>query len=1372
MNDEKSPKNQQTLSSPMQDLLQVVIEQSPVALALCDREMHYLLVSQCWLEDYGFKHDIIGQSYYNTFPNLPSHWHDVHQRCLAGGAAEQGQAEPLQLLDGRTEWVEWEVKPWHADTGEIGGVILHSRFVSDRIKAEISWADVFHCSPSMICIAGFDGYFQHLNPTWEENLGWSEEELKSKPFLEFVHPDDREATVKTTNNIAAGQKIVSFENRYLCKDGTYKWLLWTSTALLEQERTCAVARDITDRKEAEVQLQHHQDLLQQVFDTIPHWLFVKDQQGIYILVNRALAEGLGMTPDEIIGKSDRALFLNSSQIERFQQENLEVLTTLQEKIIPEDFVTLANGQTRRMETVKRPLFLPGNPTPHVLISTTDITQRKEIEQALLQSDRRYQILAETSPVGIFHTDRDGLCIYGNQQACILTGLTPQAILGTGWFAAIHPKDRRRILREWRRMEVDSLLHEHHLFQSEFRFVRPDGSIRWIYAQACAIGDSQDRDRITGYVGTCTDITDRKQIENALRTSEQDLRTIFNGVYDAIFIHDLEGNILEVNDRTLSLFGVTHQEASQYAISDYTASPADLECLPEIWHRARTGEELQFEWISKRPKDGVAFDVEVRLRRIILHDQTVILATVRDITERKKAEKEMQKLAALVENSSDFIGITTLEGQSVFLNAAGRELVGLESLEAAQKYTLADYLPLEDRQMFERDILPTLLEIGAWRGEFRFRNFATQQIIPVDSTLFTIRSSQTGEPLAFASITRDLSDRKRVSEELTRYKQAVDSASDAIAIANASGSVLYINRAFSQLYACKTVSQLRRWGGISSLFNDPSAIQGLFTTVMSGRTWSHEVEQQSLTGETLQVFLRANAILDKHQDIVGLVTIATDISDRKEAEIALLESKQRLQEQVERERLLNSLSHQIRSSLETPEQDIIELALHKIRHFLNIDQVYFVLYLKTEAGEYWDVVNESRAEGISSIIGRYPISSIGSLAERIFQMEMIREPDTNQVKDPKFRQLLEKLKIKSVLNIPIRISADTIGIIGCNQTRSIRPWRDPEVELLVAAIGQLAIAINQSQLFARATESAAIARGKAEELEETLRELRRTQTQLIQTEKMSSLGQLVAGVAHEINNPVNFIYGNLNHADNYLRDVLGLLELYQIHYPQPVPEITEEMDAIDLTFLLEDLPKLFTSMQTGADRIREIVISLRTFSRMDESEKKSVDIHAGIESTLTILQSRLKAKSDRPAIEVIREYADLPKIECYAGQLNQVFMNILSNALDALEECDRTNEEAQDRLSTIRIRTQLTDNQKLEISIADNGSGIPEEIQQRLFDPFFTTKEIGKGTGLGLSISYQIVTEKHGGTLECISTLGQGTEFLITIPSKIKSLDIN
>ncbi|MBD2614064.1 HAMP domain-containing protein [Nostoc punctiforme FACHB-252] len=290
-----------------------------------------------------------------------------------------------------------------------------------------------------------------------------------------------------------------------------------------------------------------------------------------------------------------------------------------------------------------------------------------------------------------------------------------------------------------------------------------------------------------------------------------------------------------------------------------------------------------------------------------------------------------------------------------------------------------------------------------------------------------------------------------------------------------------------------------------------------------------------------------------------------------------------------------------------------------------------------------------------------------------------------------------------------------------------------------------------------------------ELKNTLEELQRTQSQIIQTEKMSSLGQLVAGVAHEINNPVNFIHGNLIHVEQYTQDLLAILQLYQQHNSNAAPEIQIAAEEMDLEFLLQDLPKVLSSMKVGTDRIRQIVLSLRNFSRMDEAEFKRVDIHEGIDSTLMILQHRLKGKPQQPEIEVIKDYGNLPLVECYAGQLNQVFMNILVNAIDALEEnhVQRNHQQSQDNSHQIIIRTSVMNSTWIKIAIADNGVGISQELQQRIFDPFFTTKPIGKGTGMGMSISYQIITEQHGGKLECCSTLGKGTEFIIQIPVRRK-----
>jgi two-component system, NtrC family, sensor kinase len=322
------------------------------------------------------------------------------------------------------------------------------------------------------------------------------------------------------------------------------------------------------------------------------------------------------------------------------------------------------------------------------------------------------------------------------------------------------------------------------------------------------------------------------------------------------------------------------------------------------------------------------------------------------------------------------------------------------------------------------------------------------------------------------------------------------------------------------------------------------------------------------------------------------------------------------------------------------------------------------------------------------------------------------------------------------------------------TSNISPIKDADGNLIAVA------GIARDTTDRKAAEAAL--QQKAEDLEQALKQLQSAQSRMIQTEKMSSLGQLVAGVAHEINNPTSFIYSNIEPAENYIEDLLHLINLYQQQYPHPVSCIQDEIEAIDLEFLMADLPKLLSSMKMGAERIKQIVLSLRNFSRMDEAEFKAVNIHEGIDSTLVILEHRLKTQPERPAIAIVKKYGLLPPVECYPGQLNQVFMNILGNAIDALEETCLINQEPAIAISTEAFADEVT------IRIADNGVGIPQEVLSRLFDPFFTTKSVGKGTGMGLSISYQIITEKHGGSLRCVSQPNQGAEFIMTIPLRQKN----
>ncbi|HEY9615627.1 MAG TPA: ATP-binding protein [Microcoleaceae cyanobacterium] len=361
-------------------------------------------------------------------------------------------------------------------------------------------------------------------------------------------------------------------------------------------------------------------------------------------------------------------------------------------------------------------------------------------------------------------------------------------------------------------------------------------------------------------------------------------------------------------------------------------------------------------------------------------------------------------------------------------------------------------------------------------------------------------------------------------------------------------------------------------------------------------------------------------------------------------------------------------------------------------------------------------------------------------------------------------------VSALIAVPMQVKEQVIGAIVLSHDPAIT-YTTHDLKLLTIFASQAAIAIEKALLYEQSCMAALSAQIQAQQLQQALQELKHTQTQLIQTEKMSSLGQLVAGVAHEINNPINFIGGNLAPASEYAQDLLSLLLLYQQCYPQPLAIIQEHIAAIDLDFLATDLPKLLSSMRLGVDRIQKIVSSLKNFSRLDQAELSQVNLHEGLDSTLLILQHRLKANGRQIGIQIVKEYSDLPLVECYAGQLNQVFMNLISNAIDALEEsidhCAvvKLSPEAAGScpLPTIWICTEQSAPDQVVIRIRDNGTGIPVDVQEKLFDAFFTTKPIGKGTGLGLSISHQIVVEKHGGSLQCSSRSGEGTEFVIALP---------
>jgi signal transduction histidine kinase len=405
----------------------------------------------------------------------------------------------------------------------------------------------------------------------------------------------------------------------------------------------------------------------------------------------------------------------------------------------------------------------------------------------------------------------------------------------------------------------------------------------------------------------------------------------------------------------------------------------------------------------------------------------------------------------------------------------------------------------------------------------------------------------------------------------------------------------------------------------------------------------------------------------------------------------------------------------------------------------------VLELEASAGMYTHTNG-----GHSRIpVGKYKIGLIAQ--ERLPHL-------TNNVQtDPRIgdREWAKREGMVGFAGYPLIIGGQLVGVLAVFTRHQIA---DNVLETLAFIARQIALGIKRKRNEAEINQ-------KSIELSQALQDLQLAQLQLVQNEKMSALGNLVAGVAHEINNPVGFISGNILPAYEGVQDLFNLIDLYQENFPNPGSVIESEIETIDLEYLRADLPKLIYSMKEGVQRIRDISNSLRTFSRADTDYKVSFNIHDGLDSTILILKHRLKANENRPAIEIIKNYGNLPLIECFPGQLNQVFMNLLANAIDALEESNtgRSFAEIKDNPNCITITTKLTDDSKVNISIQDNGVGMSEEVKQKIFDHLYTTKIVGKGTGLGLAIVQQIIIDKHGGSIDVNSILGEGAEFLITIP---------
>jgi PAS domain S-box-containing protein len=814
-----------------------------------------------------------------------------------------------------------------------------------------------------------------------------------------------------------------------------------------------------------------------------------------------------------------------------------------------------------------------------------------------------------------------------------------------------------------------------------------------------------------------DSSDRKAAEAELRQSQQQLQLALRAAQMGFWSWDMATNTIHWPAETETMFGLEPGSfgGTLEAFLDQL-HPDDWERTSLAVERALAGDDkYQVEYRSIFP-DGTIhwFEAHGDVLRDEQGNPTSMIGVAREISDRKQAQKEQARLLAILEATSDFVGTVDPSGQVLYINQSGRQMLGLTPEEAIAHRSLRQSHPDWVNQLILTQGLPEAMRSGSWLGETAILGKNGQEI-PVSQLILSHRS-ETGEIEYFSTIARDISEQQAVLRDRERQENALRFIVEGTvsktgneffrACVQHLAELFQVQYAFITELADDTFSQSRMlalWTGerftdpyefyltgtpCNIVFQEscaifPDALQSRFPDADMLATLGAESYLGVVIVDSQGKAIGNLGIIDTKplaDDLNAAKSILQLFAARVGAEMERNAAEAVLSEYADRQTLLNQLVHQIRNSLDL--DAVIATTIQAIRNVLNIDNCSFAWYSPDAEPPTWDVIQEAILDGIPSSLGCYPASLVGPIEPFILKQEILRIDDAEQYTEPMHREFLQTIHCQSEILLPIHTHSDKIGIIICSHHTQVRPWTDGEIELLKSVSAQLAIAIDQAELYAES-------RDKSQALQKTLQELQRTQAQMVQSEKMSSLGQLVAGIAHEINNPVNFIHGNLTHAGEYSHDLLELM----------------------------------------------------------------------------ILQNRLKAKPEYPGIRVIKNYGDLPEVECFAGQLNQVFMNILANAIDALEERDRTRlpDEQKQVPSTIYITTEITTDRWVSIRIHDNGSGIPEPIQERIFDPFFTTKPIGKGTGMGMSISYQIVVEKHNGSLECVSTPETGTEFAIRIP---------
>lgn len=1024
-------------------------------------------------------------------------------------------------------------------------------------------------------------------------------------------------------------------------------------------------------------------------------------------------------------------------------------------------IKLNDTEERYLAIHQIPLRNSQRKISYLVTFSQDITELKQLQQ----SQQLLLSIIDSLPQMIFWKDRNSIFLGCNRYAAQICGFSsPTEIIGKTDYDMPTTEEESEWYREcdFRIMETNT--PELNIVETQHR---PDGSQAWINTHKVPLHDQEGN--VTGIVVSIEDITEKKHTEAQLQEVTARWQRIAASTPGLFYQYcqsptDPIGKFTFLSEGCYDIYELDPEAAlHDNSILWELVHPEDLPTFQQSVTQAFTLKAVwQTEYRITTPSGKLKW-LQATAMPCKQNDENVYWdGVILDTTELKKTEFALSRSEKRLRRFFEQCPLAAIEWDADFRvvewNHTAEKIFGYSKAEVHGKLiSELNLVPPSAQDDVDQVIQKLLAGTG---GTFSINENITKtgKIIVCEWHNFAFYDDDR-QLISIFTMAHDVTERQKIQSELLQQRQLlrtiVDTLPQAIFWKDCNSIYKGCNSTFIREINHQPCSEIVGNTDYNLASNEEEARleqQSDQEVMQSGKPQMHLVEQRQLpNGNLTWLDICKVPLVDENGRIFGILGTYADITERKRTE-------QQLREKAQREQLFNQIISQIRQSLDI--ETILNTTLNRVRELMQTDRCLFFWYCTDAEEPYCYISNVSQLPGLPDIPQKYPASILGSINQKVLHLEVIKIVDTDLEPDRTFQKLLKSLGIQSFLSVPFQKTSGQIGALVCNNHTQVRNWNDTEISLLQAVVEQLDIALTQVELYNQS-------RSKTRELETTLKKLKRTQAQMIQNEKMSSLGQLVAGVAHEINNPVSFIYGNLSYAKQYTQDLFHLIELYQTHYPNPHTEIQEVIEEMELEFLQEDLPKLLNSMKVGANRIEDIVKSLRNFSRLDQSGHKKANLHEGIDSTLTILYNRINRRNHFPAIEIVKNYGNIPQVECYPGQLNQVFIHIISNAIDAIEEKDakRTMEQIKSEPSLIEISTKIV-GKFVQICIRDNGTGIPPEVKERLFDPFFSTKDVGKGTGLGLSISYEIVVEKHGGSLKCNSNLGKVTEFVMKIPMKL------